>query len=107
MEEVSYDVTGKGNPTAVALSVIYMLQQFVKLGLTVNITKSTIYSQHQHIIDEVLRVQDMPQDWRTTTCFKLLGFAISHSKEYLAEVFSEKCIISSARPSSIEVMLYE
>jgi hypothetical protein len=90
---ISDDVTGKGNPTAIAISVIYMLQQFAKLGLTVNITKSTIYSQHQHIIDELLRVQDMPQDWKTTTSgFKLLGFAISHSKEYLAEVFSEKCI---------------
>jgi len=35
---ISDDVTGKGNPTAIAISVIYMLQQFAKLGLTVNIT---------------------------------------------------------------------
>ena len=51
------------------------------------------FIQHQHIIDEVLSVQDMPQDWKTTTSgIKLLGFAVSHSKDYLAEVFSEKGI---------------
>ena len=90
---ISDDITGKGKPKAVALAVIYTLQQFAKLGLNVNIRKSTIYSQHHHIIDEVLSVQDMPQDWKTTTSgIKLLGFAVSHSKDYLAEVFSEKGI---------------
>ena len=89
---ISDDITGKGEPTAVALAIIFMLQQFSKMGLTAHITKSTIYSKHQHIIDKVLSTPGMPQGWKTTTTgIKLLGYASSHSNDYLAEVFSEKC----------------
>ena len=59
---ISDGITGAGEPVAVALAIIFMIEQFEKMGLVIHISKCVIFLENQHIIDEVLQVDKMSQN---------------------------------------------
>ena len=60
------DGTGTGTPFAVASTVIYMIDRFKMLGLTIYIKMSSIYAASQDIIDIAVKVEGFPKDWITS-----------------------------------------